>query len=165
MRSQAPQNAIRRHEISDFDTIPGLTSRGVRSTRPHTLAFALNDSPAGLAAWLIDKFRSYSDCDSDVERSFTRDELLAEIATYWVTETIASASRLYYERAHERALTRSARRVDVPTGCAIFRCDVRRLPRPWAERLYDSRRWTELPAGGHFPGLEEPEALVAELRA
>ena len=73
----------------------------INSTRPHTLAFALNDSPAGLAAWLLDKYRSYSDCDGDVERSFTKDELLAQITTYWVTGTIASASRLYYERVQE----------------------------------------------------------------
>ena len=93
----------------------------INSTRPHTLAFALNDSPAGLAAWLVDKYRSYSDCDGDVETSFTKDELLAEITTYWVTGTIASASRLYYERARERSLTHSAsRRIEVPTGCAIF---------------------------------------------
>jgi microsomal epoxide hydrolase len=137
----------------------------VNSTRPHTLAFALNDSPAGLAAWLVDKFRSYSDCDGDLDRSFTKDELLAEITTYWVTGTIASASRLYYERAHERDLTPSSARIEVPTGCAIFPRDVRRIPRPWAERQYDLRRWTEMPSGGHFPGLEEPELLVAELRA
>ena len=138
----------------------------INSTRPHTLAFALNDSPAGLAAWLVDKYRSYSDCDGDVETSFTRDELLAEITTYWVTGTIASASRLYYERAHERSATPTrSRRIEVPTGCAIFPGDVRRVPRPWAERLYNVQRWTEMPSGGHFPGLEEPELLVAELRA
>jgi microsomal epoxide hydrolase len=138
----------------------------INSTRPHTLAFALNDSPAGLAAWLVDKFRSYSDCDGDVEKSFTRDELLAEITTYWVTGTIASASRLYYERAHERRLGSSpAPRVEVPTGCAIFPRDVRRVPRPWAERLYNIQRWAEMPSGGHFAGLEEPELLVSELRA
>jgi epoxide hydrolase len=136
----------------------------INSTRPHTLAFALNDSPAGLAAWLVDKFRSYSDCDGDLDRSFTRDELLAEITTYWVTGTIASASRLYYERAHERNFARAASRIEVPTGCAIFPRDVRRIPRAWAERQYDLRRWTEMPSGGHFPGLEEPELLVAELR-
>jgi pimeloyl-ACP methyl ester carboxylesterase len=137
----------------------------INSTRPHTLAFALNDSPAGLAAWLLDKFRSYSDCDGNIERSFTRDELLAEITTYWVTGTIASASRLYYERANERAATASSpRRIEVPTGCAIFPRDVRRVPRPWAERLYDIRRWAEMPSGGHFAGLEEPELLVSELR-
>lgn len=137
----------------------------INSTRPHTLAFALNDSPAGLAAWLVDKFRSYSDCGGDVERSFTRDELLAEITTYWVTGTIASASRLYYERANERARTASPpRRIQVPTGCAIFPRDVRRVPRPWAERVYDIHRWAEMPSGGHFAGLEEPELLVSELR-
>jgi epoxide hydrolase len=137
----------------------------VNSTRPHTLAFALNDSPAGLAAWLVDKFRSYSDCDGDLERSFTKDELLAEITTYWVTGTIASASRLYYERAHERDPMPPSERIAVPTGCAIFPRDVRRIPRPWAARQYDLRRWTEMPSGGHFPGLEEPELLVAELQA
>ena len=138
----------------------------INSTRPHTLAFALNDSPAGLAAWLVDKFRSYSDCGGDLETSFTKDELLAEITTYWVTGTIASASRLYYERAQEPIATHSpAQRIEVPTGCAIFPRDVRRVPRPWAERLYNIQRWAEMPSGGHFPGLEEPELLVSELRA
>jgi epoxide hydrolase len=138
----------------------------INTTRPHTLAYALNDSPAGLAAWLVDKYRSYSDCDGDVERSFTKDELLAEITTYWVTGTIASASRLYYERVQERNLaSRPPQRIDVPTGCAIFPRDVRRVPRPWAERLYNIQRWAEMPSGGHFAGLEEPELLVAELRS
>ncbi len=138
----------------------------INSTRPHTLAFALNDSPAGLAAWLLDKFRSYSDCGGDIETSFTKDELLAEITTYWVTGTIASASRLYYERANliNRQDT-PTRRIEVPTGCAIFPRDVRRVPKPWAERLYRIDRWTEMPSGGHFPGLEEPDLLVSDLRA
>lgn len=139
----------------------------INSTRPHTLAFGLNDSPAGLAAWLIDKYRSYSDCGGDVETAFTRDELLTEVTTYWVTGTIASASRLYYERAAETRTLESGRgRVEVPTGCAIFPRDVRRVPRPWAERVYGNiERWSEMPSGGHFPGLEEPDLLVRELRA
>jgi pimeloyl-ACP methyl ester carboxylesterase len=138
----------------------------VNSTRPHTLAFGLNDSPVGLAAWLIDKYRAYSDCAGDVETAFTRDELLTEVSTYWLTGTIASASRLYYERADEtRTLGSSLRPVRVPTGCAIFPKDVRRVPRSWAERVYaDIERWVEMPSGGHFPGLEEPELLVGELR-
>jgi pimeloyl-ACP methyl ester carboxylesterase len=135
----------------------------INSTRPHTLAFALNDSPAGLAAWLLDKFRSYSDCDGDIERSFSKDQLLAHVTTYWVTGTIASASRLYYERAHAR-LAASSTRVEIPTGCAIFPKDVRRVPRAWAERLYDVRRWVEMPAGGHFGSEEEPAAYVDEVR-
>jgi pimeloyl-ACP methyl ester carboxylesterase len=136
----------------------------INSTRPHTLAFALNDSPAGLAAWLLDKYRSYSDCDGDVERRFTKDELLAHITTYWVTGTIASASRLYYERTQGGDLWASRARIQVPTGCAIFPRDVKRAPRPWVELLYDVQRWVEMPSGGHFPGVEEPELLVSELR-
>lgn len=138
----------------------------VNSTRPHTLAFGLNDSPVGLAAWLIDKYRAYSDCAGDVEAAFTRDELLTEISTYWLTGTIASASRLYYERAEEtRRLDTPPKPVTVPTGCAIFPKDVRRVPRSWANRVYSQiDRWTEMPAGGHFPGLEQPEPLVGELR-
>ena len=136
----------------------------INSTRPHTLAFALNDSPGGLAAWLLDKYRSYSDCEGDVERSFTKDELLAQITTYWVTGTIASASRLYYERAREETAASPRQRVEVPTGCAIFPRDVKRAPRPWVEREYNVQRWVEMPRGGHFPGVEEPEALTSELR-
>ena len=139
----------------------------INSTRPHTLAFALNDSPAGLAAWLVDKFRSYSDCDGDIERSFTKDELLAEITTYWVTGTIASASRLYYERAHERNLTpvpgRGASRSRPGAPSSLETCAG--VPRPWAERVYNIQRWAEMPSGGHFAGLEEPDLLVSELRA
>ena len=136
----------------------------INSTRPHTLAFALNDSPAGLAAWLLDKYRSYSDCDGEVERRFSKDRLLAHITTYWVTGTIASASRLYYERVREGNPWHPPNRIEVPTGCAIFPRDVRRAPRPWVEALYNVQRWVHMPSGGHFPGVEEPGHLVSELR-
>lgn len=174
---QPPQDADADEGLSDVDR-KGLEDWAahqaggtvvhvpINSTRPHTLAFALNDSPAGLAAWLVDKFRSYSDCDGDVETTFTKDELLANVTTYWVTGTIASASRLYYERAHEKSGAESLpQRIEVPTGCAIFPRDVRRVPRPWAERLYNIQRWEEMPAGGHFASLEEPELFVSEIRA
>jgi len=137
----------------------------INNTRPHTLAYALNDSPAGLAAWLLDKFRSYSDCDGDLERSFSKDELLAHVTTYWLTGTIASASRLYYERVRDGSQLTPPVRVPVPTGCAIFPADVRRVPRPWAERLYNITRWVEMPAGGHFGSEEEPELYVEEVRS
>ena len=138
----------------------------INSTRPHTLAFALNDSPAGLAAWLVDKFRSYSDCDGDLERSFTKDELLAEITTYWVTGTIASASRLVLRasaREEPRALLRraSTSRPGAPSSPETSAGSRGRGP----SVATTSRRWTEMPSGGHFPGLEEPELLVCELRA
>jgi pimeloyl-ACP methyl ester carboxylesterase len=137
----------------------------LNTTRPHTMAFAMNDSPAGLAAWLVDMYRSFSDCDGDIERCFTKDELLANVTTYWVTKTIASAARLYAEWAEQKRTSARPPRVDVPTGCAIYPRDVRRVPRSWAERLYFITHWTEMPAGGHFPALEQPELFVADLRA
>jgi len=137
----------------------------LNTTRPHTMAFAMNDSPAGLAAWLVDMYRSFSDCDGDVERCFTKDELLANVTTYWVTGTIASAARLYAEWAEQKRSSARPPRVDVPTGCAIYPRDVRRVPRSWAERLYFITHWTEMPAGGHFPALEQPELFVADLQA
>jgi pimeloyl-ACP methyl ester carboxylesterase len=137
----------------------------LNTTRPHTLAFAVNDSPAGLAAWLVEMFRSFSDCDGDVERRFTKDELLANVTTYWLTGTIASAARLYAEWAEQKRTFPRPPRVQVPTGCAIYPRDVRRVPRSWAERLYPITRWTDMPAGGHFPSMEEPGLFVADLAA
>jgi microsomal epoxide hydrolase len=137
----------------------------LNTTRPHTMAFAMNDSPAGLAAWLVDMFRAFSDCGGDVERSFTKDELLANVTTYWLTGTIASAARLYAEWAEQKRTFPRPPRVEVPTGCAIYPRDVRRIPRSWAERRYAVTHWTQMPAGGHFPSLEQPELFVTDLRA
>jgi epoxide hydrolase len=135
----------------------------LNTTRPHTLAFAVNDSPAGLAAWLVEMFRSFSDCGGDVERRFTKDELLANATTYWLTGTIASAARLYAEWAEQKRTFPRPPRVQVPTGCAIYPRDVRRVPRSWAERQYTITHWTDMPAGGHFPSMEEPGLFVADL--
>ena len=135
----------------------------LNTTRPHTMAFALNDSPAGLAAWLVDMYRSFSDCGGDVERRFTKDELLANVTTYWLTGTIASAARLYAEWAEQKRTFPRPPRVQIPTGCAVYPRDVRRVPRSWAERQYTITRWTQMPAGGHFPSLEEPGPFVADL--
>jgi len=137
----------------------------LNTTRPHTMAFAMNDSPAGLAAWLVDMYRSFSDCAGDVERSFTKDELLANVTTYWLTRTIGSAARLYYEWARQKRTSPRPPRVEVPTGCAIYPRDVRRVPRSWAEQLYSITHWTDMPAGGHFPSLEQPELFVSDLSA
>jgi pimeloyl-ACP methyl ester carboxylesterase len=135
------------------------------STRPQTLAYGLNDSPAGLASWIVDKFRAWSDCGGDVERCFTKDELLTTITIYWVTQTINSSIHLYYESRHHPQPHTSDNRVTVPCGVALTTEAVDRAPREWAERTYDVRRWTELPRGGHFLALEEPELLADELRA
>lgn len=136
-----------------------------QATRPQTLAYGLNDSPVGLAAWIIEKFRAWSDCGGDVERRFTKDELLTTITLYWVTQTINSSIRLYYESRQHPQPPRRDDHVTVPTGVALTTEAVNFAPREWAERLYTVRRWTELPRGGHFLALEEPELLAHELRA
>lgn len=137
----------------------------LQSTKPDVLAPALHDSPAGLAAWMVDKFRSWSDCDGSVESSFTKDELLAAVTTVWVTGTIASSMRLYFD--YDQMSPRfgyDGRRVEVPTACAMFPAELYHPPRSWVEARYNLRRWTQMSMGGHFPALEEPELLVGDLR-
>ncbi|HEX5441365.1 MAG TPA: epoxide hydrolase, partial [Ktedonobacterales bacterium] len=136
-----------------------------QSTRPQTLAYGLNDSPAGLAAWIVEKFRAWSDCGGDIASRFTRDELLTNITIYWVTQTINSSIRMYYEYDHSSLPAPTGERIAVPCGVALTTEAVDRAPREWAERTYNIQRWTELPRGGHFLALEEPELLAHELRA
>lgn len=137
-----------------------------QSTRPQTLAYGLNDSPAGLAAWIVEKFRAWGDTSGDVETRFSRDDLLTTVTLYWVTQTINSSMRLYYEyRRHARPLG-PEERVRVPSAIGLTTEAVDRAPREWAARTYSNlQRWTEFPRGGHFFALEEPGLLVDELRA
>ena len=130
-----------------------------------TLAYGLHDSPAGLAAWIVEKFRNWSDCGGDVERRFSKDELLTHLTLYWVTGTINSANRLYYERDHEPRFLGPGQRVEVPSAVTIFPRDIDRPPREWGERAYNVQRWTEMPRGGHFAAMEEPELLAEDIRA
>ncbi|MBC7892485.1 MAG: epoxide hydrolase [Sphingobacteriaceae bacterium] len=136
----------------------------MQSTKPQTAAFGLNDSPAGLAAWLVEKFQSWSDCGGNIETRFTKDELLTNLTIYWATETIRSSFAPYYEQ-EENPPENSWKPLNVPTGIAIFPKDIVPAPRAYAERLYNVQRWTEMPRGGHFAALEEPELFVEELRA
>jgi microsomal epoxide hydrolase len=136
----------------------------IQGTKPQTLGYGLNDSPAGLAAWIVEKFRTWSDCDGDVESRFTRDELLTNITIYWATQTIASSVRLYCETVRAGRFGPGDERIEVPTGAAIFPKELYRPPRSWAEARYNIQHWTEMPSGGHFAALEEPEALVKDLR-
>ena len=133
----------------------------IQGTRPQTLGYGLNDSPAGLAAWILDKFYIWSDCRGDVENSFTKDELITNIMIYWVTDSIASSTRLYYE---SRRASRSSGRVTTPTGVAIFPKEIVLPPRKWVEARYNVVHWTEMPRGGHFAALEEPELFVRDVR-
>jgi pimeloyl-ACP methyl ester carboxylesterase len=135
----------------------------IQGTRPQTLAYGLNDSPVGLAGWIIEKFRAWSDCHGEIESVFTKDELLTNVMIYWVTQTINSSTRLYYETSHQRAEP-VAGRVEVPTGVAVFPAEIPVPPRSLAQRLYNIQRWTEMKAGGHFAALEQPQALVEDIR-
>ena len=140
----------------------------IQATRPQTLAYGLNDSPAGLAAWIVEKFRAWSDCDGDVERRFTKDELLTNVMIYWLTQTIGSSMRRYFEVRHNPTPNRlkPGERIEAPTGVAMFPGEKDLVvPRAWADRCYNVRRWTDMPRGGHFPALEEPELLVEDIRA
>jgi epoxide hydrolase len=134
----------------------------IQGTKPQTIGVALNDSPVGLAAWIVEKFRSWCDCEGHPETIFTKDELLTNITLYWVTQTAASSARIYYE---SRRATPNPRRIEVPTACADFPKEVIWSPRKWLEARYNITRWTEMPKGGHFAAMEQPQLLVEDVRA
>jgi len=135
----------------------------IQGTRPQTLAFGLSDSPAGLAAWIVEKFRAWSDCSGEIESAIARDDLLANISLYWFTGAIGSSFWPYYARLHGPWPVPEGG-VGVPTGYAEFPHEILRPPRSLAARVYtDIRRWTTMPKGGHFAALEQPEALGREI--
>ena len=142
----------------------------IQSTKPQTLACGLNDSPAGLAAWILEKWRSWADSRGNLDERFSRDFLLTTVTLYWVTQTIASSMRDYFDNDNRRFRVRIGPNefVKVPTGIAVFAnnfVDEGIPPREWAERLYNVRRWTPMPSGGHFAGVEEPELLARDIAA
>jgi microsomal epoxide hydrolase len=137
----------------------------IQGTKPQTIGIALNDSPVGLAAWIVEKFRTWCDCDGNPETIFTRDELLTNITLYWVTQTAASSARIYYESRHAAADPGGPRRIEVPTACADFPKEIIWAPRRWLERRYNITRWTVMPRGGHFAAFEQPALLVDDVRA
>lgn len=137
----------------------------IQTTKPQSLGVALNDSPAGLAAWLVEKYRAWSDCGGDVEQVFTRDELLTQVMLYWVSGSIASSMRLYRERALEGWELGPREKIAVPTAYARFPAEIRRPPREWLARIYDLKRFTDIGRGGHFAALEAPKLLVEDLQS
>jgi len=137
----------------------------IQGTKPQTIGMALNDSPIGLAAWIVEKFQTWCDCDGNPERVFTKDELLTNIMLYWVTQTAASSARIYYESRHAAPAPGGPRRVEAPTACADFPKEVIWSPRRWLEPRYHITRWTEMPRGGHFAAFEQPGLLVDDVRA
>lgn len=144
--------------------LPGEGAYGaLHRTKPQTAGVGLNDSPAGLAAWIVEKLRAWSDCGGDVERSFTRDEVLTNVTLYWLTGTITSSMRMYHANAAIPP-ERLTRRVEVPSGFSLFRGDVVRPPRAWLERPANVVHLSEPARGGHFAPVEEPESYAQELR-
>ena len=138
----------------------------IQGTRPQTLAYGLTNSPAGLAAWIIEKFRAWSDCGGEVEAALDRDHMLANIALYWFTGAIGSSFWPYYARLHGPWPIPDGRTVDVPTGYCQFPREILRPPRSLAARTFsDIRRWSVMDKGGHFAAMEQPDALAAEVRA
>jgi len=132
-----------------------------QGTRPLTLGYGLADSPAGLLAWILEKYRAWSDCGGEVSTRFSDDFLLTQASLYWFTETISTSFRPYYEYA--TGMTRRVERVEVPTALALFPADLSHPPRSWVERTYRLVRYTRMPRGGHFAPHEEPELLAADL--
>nr|WP_299688850.1 epoxide hydrolase family protein [Hydrocarboniphaga sp.] len=135
----------------------------IQRTKPQTLAYGLSDSPAGLAGWIVEKFRGWSDCGGDIGRSFSRDQLLDNISIYWLTGTINSSMRLYFEEIGP-GRRQPLPKVAVPTGHALFPAEITRTPRPWADAKFNIRRWQTMPRGGHFAAMEEPGLFVGEVR-
>jgi pimeloyl-ACP methyl ester carboxylesterase len=135
----------------------------IQGTKPQSLGYGLNDSPAGQAAWIVEKFHTWCDCQGNPETIFTKDELLTNITLYWVTATATSSARMYYESRHASPPLPLGR-VDVPTGAAIFPHELIIPPRRWAEASYNLVHWTDMPRGGHFAAMEQPELLVEDIR-
>lgn len=134
-----------------------------QGTKPMSLAIAQSDSPAGIAAWIVEKFRTWSDCNGDVESVYTKDQLLTNIMFYWAPNSIDSAARMYWESRRESPPPRD--RVQTPIGVTQFAKEIYLSRREWLEKMYDVRRFTEFESGGHFAALEKPHELLTEIRA
>jgi pimeloyl-ACP methyl ester carboxylesterase len=137
----------------------------IQGTKPQTLAYGLTDSPVGLAAWIVEKFRSWSDCGGEIERCFTNDELLTAVMLYWATGAINASFWPYYANRHGDWSVATGPRIEVPTAYLAFPREVVRPPRSMAEQRLNIQRWTTMASGGHFAALEQPEALAVDIRA
>lgn len=148
---------------ADAATLPERAYARLQMSKPQTLAHALNDSPAGLAAWIVEKFRAWSDCNGDVESRFTKDKLLTNLMIYWVSGTVPSSVRMYFDFVREPATTG---RIERPVGLLMSKKDLfPAAPREWGERFFKVQRWVETDVGGHFLEWEVPELVARELQA
>ncbi|NIY91957.1 epoxide hydrolase family protein [Vibrio diazotrophicus] len=134
----------------------------LQATKPSTLAFGLNDSPVGLASWIIEKFRSWSDCGGELDKRYSKDELLTNIMIYWFTGTIGSSINMYYENMHGLP---SLDGFNVPCAIARFGADILLPPKVWTEQKYNVVQWSDIAKGGHFTAMEEPLLFVEDIRS
>jgi microsomal epoxide hydrolase len=143
----------------------GAGYQEIQGTKPQTLGYALDDSPVGLCAWIVEKFDAWSDGSLALSPTFTFDQLLSNVTTYWVTGTAASSTRIYWEmrRAGRAAIPQA--RVDVPTGIANYPAEVTKVPRAWVEHRYNVTHWVDQPRGGHFAAMEAPDLFVPDVSA
>lgn len=153
--------AFQRERTEAFSN--GRGYQEIQGTKPQTLGYALNDSPAGLAAWIVEKFHGWTDNDGTPEDAINRDAILTNITLYWVTGTATSSARIYYESRYTPASS-PVRYVEVPTGAAVFPKEIYVAPRAWAEVSHNIVHWTVMPRGGHFAALEEPDLLMEDVR-
>ena len=132
----------------------------IQSTKPQTLSYGLSDSPVGTAAWILEKFRSWSDCKGQLENSYSKDELLTNVMIYWLTNTLSSSVNMYYENTHSLP---PMGKIEVPTGIALFAQDILLPPKEWTVKNLNVIQWTEIPRGGHFTAMEEPDLFVEDI--
>lgn len=168
--TEDPHEGLSAPEIEDLATVARFEAQEtgyqkIQGTKPQTLGVGLNDSPAGLCAWITEKFHSWMDCGDDIESVIDRDELLTNISVYWFTQSICSSTRLYYEVTQNPRLKFLEQSVTVPTGVARYPKEVMLFPRKWCENVYsDIVQWTAFEKGGHFAAMERPDEFVNELR-
>ncbi|HEY7366342.1 MAG TPA: alpha/beta fold hydrolase, partial [Methylomirabilota bacterium] len=138
----------------------------LQSTKPQTIAVALNDSPVGLLSWIVEKLRSWSDCHGDVETRFSKDDLLTTVMIYWVTQSYGTSARYYYEAAHNPWTPVHGRMpvVEAPTGISVLPAEFASAPRRWVQRYYNLRQKRHHASGGHYGAWEEPEAITTDVR-
>jgi microsomal epoxide hydrolase len=167
--AEDPMVGVTEREAAALAEMPEFTAhevgyQAIQSTKPQTLAYGLTDSPAGLAGWILEKFQRWSDCGGDVRASYSLDRLLDNISIYWITGTINSSMRLYWETLGPGRRV-AIPRVTVPMGHTVYPGEIYRAPRVWVEAAFDVFYWSEQPAGGHFAAMEVPGAFVEDLRA
>jgi len=167
VRARVPANDLALREARQAYMANEVGYQQIQGTKPQSLGVALNDSPAGLAAWIVEKFHGWSDLDptaaNPLEEKFSKDEMLTNISLYWFTGSITSSARIYYENRNFPA-REPLGFVTVPTAGAVFPAEIYITPRLWAETQYNIVRWTLMPRGGHFAAMEEPELLLEDVR-